>query len=162
MRIKIFTLLTICFCGVFLVSCSRYGAPNCDDKQVVSLAKRAFLNSVKNNKIIEQECAKDLMLQGKVSFLRIPSIEEVREALKSGEGQKEEWLNEFAKCFDLYFKKLQKVKLYAIRVEDKDDKIQKTICKANLKIEGKDFGILTYTAQFTKDNQILVETLWEQ
>lgn len=162
MKGKILTVLVICFWAVFLVSCSRYGAPDCDDKQVLDLAKKAFLNSIKNNQVIEQECAKDLMLQGKVSFFRIPSIEEVRQALKSGEGQKEEWLNEFAKCFDLYFNKLEKVELYAIRVEEKNNKIQKAVCRANLKVEGKDFGTLTYTAQFTKDNKILVETLWEQ
>ncbi len=162
MRSKIMTLLVMCFWVVFLVSCSQYGAPECDNKQVLDLAKKTFLNAIKNNQVIEQECARELMLQGKVSFVRVPSIEEVRQALNSGEGQKEEWLNQFAKCFDLYSSKLQKVELYAIRVEERSDKIQKAVCKANLKVEGKDFGTLKYTAQFTKDNQILVETLWEQ
>jgi len=159
---KILGMLAICFWAMFLVSCSRYGAPDCDNEQVLKLAKKAFLNSIKDNQVIEQECAKDLMLQGKVSFFRIPSIEEVKQALKAGEGQKEKWLIEFANCYDLYFSKLEKVELYAIRVEEKNNKIQKAVCRANLKVEGKDFGTLTYTAQFTKDNQILVETLWEQ
>jgi len=147
-------------CGVmFGINGCGKSVPSCSDSEVTELVAELSKDKILPYVIIKENGEKRVSYFDGASFLSLLSQNGLGNKLKNNATKKEQQLwDKISKAMEIAEKNLLKqIKITGIRTNHKDSVAKKVQCSAEIEHPDIRSYTIDYTAQYTEDNQVVVE-----